>query len=154
MANLVRNVFQGPCVDQVPGKCDQFHNITFSLTPCAVPNGVITVNCGLQCDEPSIIDPFDCGFNGVPQDNVYALRFLTVKYNACPVSTSYGLDPSASFLRLYVDVQRLNTVSRPLFYGSTMYGRAVVQPSSGAFLQSTTLNRLDLFRRDNPDVFV
>lgn len=129
--------------------CDQFHTITFDLQPCQV-DGVVVVNAGLTCDEPSLTDPVDCGFAGVTLNSVYALRFLQVRYNACPVTTVYGIDPSVSFVRLYSNVPRTSVVAAPVPFGTPLYGRISVKPSGTTLFEAATLASLRLKHRALP----
>jgi hypothetical protein len=91
MPALVRDVSQGPCVSQiVAGYCYQFHTIRYNLDPCSV-RGVLAVNAGLQCSDPSVQDPSLCGFVAVAPDDKYLMRFLQVSYDSCPRSVAYGV---------------------------------------------------------------
>jgi len=148
LAAPLHNVLQGPCFGT--DHCDQFHTMRFALTPCAV-DGSLVLNVGLECDEPAVgVDPVQCGFANIPPGNVYTLDNLNVRYDSCPISTEYGIDSGASYVRLYADVQRSRVQFGPAFYGSTLYGRTYIQASANTNIETATLASLQLVRRQAP----
>merc|ERR1739848_528307 len=147
VAIVQTRVIQGSCAPSADGFCNQFHRITFALDPCAV-NGMMVLHAGLQCDETGVVsDPVDCGFGNVPVGNVYTLGNLFLQYDACPRSTSYGIDLGQSYLRLYADSARTNAISSPPTISTSLFGRVSLRALARSRFSSATLQSLHLMRR-------
>merc|ERR1712065_45902 len=151
LPSLVRNVQLSPCLASSPANfCDQYHDVTFELNPCSA-SGELVLNCGLNCEEDGIDDPVDCGFINVPIGNKYTLDNLLINYDACPVTTSYGIDASNSFVRVYEDSARTQPVALALGQNSTTYGRVAVATGTDSTFQTVTLSALNLWQAGSPN---
>ena len=141
------------CSAQSPvNYCDQFHTITFSLTPCSV-DGELVLTAGLQCDDPEFAnDLASCGFLNAPLGNVYTMDNLIVQYDSCPRSKSYGIDLGQSGLSIYTDPARSKLVDAPLEFDSTVFGRISLRALGSSKFSSATLQSLNLVRQGSPNV--
>jgi hypothetical protein len=150
LPNILSDAKTQPCLaSSPPNFCDQYHDLTFEMNPCA-SSGNLALQCGLQCDEDGIGNPVDCGFINVPIGNVYTLDNLLINYDACPVTTFIGIDSAKSFLRLHTDVARTTPVVAAVTLDSTIYGRLSLFPNDDSSFQSVTLNKLNLWNVGSP----
>jgi len=130
------------------GKCDQYHVITFSDTPCAVSGASMTLQAVFVCADGS--NASTCGYTNLPANNTYSMPNLLLNYDSCPRIVAYGVDTAASSLLLHTDVQRTTPVSAPALQGSTLYGRCSVFPTTGAVFQSVTMSALNIVELASP----
>jgi hypothetical protein len=86
-----------------------------------------------------------CGY--VNYKDTYRMDGMGISYDACARVTTFGVDTSASFLRLNSDVDRQTPVTSNVQASSTVYGRLSVQPTAGAVFRAVTLTSLDAWQQ-------
>lgn len=72
------------------GKCDQFHTIRLSSTPCKVETASMTLTAVFECANG--YQPNQCGFTNMPPANTFTLNNILLSYDACARVVQYGID--------------------------------------------------------------
>lgn len=147
VTNVLNVTTPSDCDSNSPvGKCNQFHAVSLSDSPCSVSGAELVLSARFVCANGS--DASTCGFFNLPVNDTYTLGNMFLTYDSCPRVVVFGVDSANSYLRLHTDVARRVPLTQQTTLGTVLFGRASVVPSAGASFQSISLTSLNVVSVD------
>ncbi len=138
---LVTSLVSGSCTNDVAGTCTQMHSLMLPVDPCRVQRAAFVLAATFACDVDGAGALLPCAAAQVP-NTLHSVPNIVVSFDACAVATIYGIDASASSLRLYKDAARTTLVSGLVEQDAVMRGRCVLRASAKSQFDAVTLAQL------------